>query len=262
MTLCLTWKAADGRKPCALYSNDFKDPTEVSLADTNRIGVLWLARAAVLALVLMPFQPDRAQAAPNTLVTAPAPSVAISTTEGVRSQTITQTSQPVAPSPEPSASTAPRPAPPTIAPRPVVMTAETPARPVRRQAPVYLPAPSSDGGNASIVARAEQEIGRPYVWGGESPATGFDCSGLVHYAYGARASRLSREAGEMYGQVQRTAAPAPGDIVFFGRGRVIHVGIYVGNGAVVHASTPRTGVRLDSLASLSQALGYLGSGRV
>lgn len=107
----------------------------------------------------------------------------------------------------------------------------------------------------------------PYVWGGRGPATGFDCSGLVAHVY--------REGGGM--QVQGTAADLgrqsrpidpelllPGDLVFFntlGR-RHSHVGIYVGDGRFVHASNPRTGVRLDRLSNRYYASRFEGAHRL
>lgn len=83
-----------------------------------------------------------------------------------------------------------------------------------------------------------QQIGKPYRWGGSSPRTGFDCSGLVYYAYKDLVKiRIPRTANEMYHL--RDAAPIErselknGDLVFFrtqGRGTADHVGVYVGNG--------------------------------
>lgn len=83
------------------------------------------------------------------------------------------------------------------------------------------------------------QIGKPYHWGGSSPRTGFDCSGLVYYAYKDLVKfRIPRTANEMYHL--RDASPVDrgelenGDLVFFrtqGRGTADHVGVYVGNGS-------------------------------
>lgn len=88
-----------------------------------------------------------------------------------------------------------------------------------------------------------QQIGKPYRWGGSSPRTGFDCSGLVYYAYKDLVKiRIPRTANEMYHL--RDAAPIErselknGDLVFFrtqGRGTADHVGVYVGNGKFIQS---------------------------
>ncbi|MEN1939765.1 C40 family peptidase [Luteimonas sp. MJ246] len=95
-----------------------------------------------------------------------------------------------------------------------------------------------------LLQRAMGLLGTPYRWGGTSPDSGFDCSGLVGYVFrtalGIELPRVSREMAGNGEQVERAALVA-GDLVFFGRRgkRVDHVGIYVGDGQFVHA--PRTG---------------------
>ncbi len=101
-------------------------------------------------------------------------------------------------------------------------------------------APRGDLG-AAAVAKAQQYTGVKYVWGGEDPATGVDCSGLVQYVYGSLGIDLPRVAADQSraGQaVSSLAAARPGDLVFFGK-PAHHVGIYVGNGKMIDA--PRTG---------------------
>lgn len=96
----------------------------------------------------------------------------------------------------------------------------------------------------ALLQRAMGLLGTPYRWGGTSPDSGFDCSGLVNYVFrttlGIELPRVSREMASNGQKVERAALTA-GDLVFFGRrgSRVDHVGIYVGNGQFVHA--PRTG---------------------
>jgi len=105
-----------------------------------------------------------------------------------------------------------------------------------------------------IIERAHELIGTPYRWGGESEASGFDCSGLLVYLYSTIANRkLPRTTTSMIAQ-KRNAVDQdelqPGDAVFFnhdGTGRASHVGLYIGGGRFIHA--PRTGktIRIDSL---------------
>jgi cell wall-associated NlpC family hydrolase len=96
----------------------------------------------------------------------------------------------------------------------------------------------------SLVALARAQVGTRYVHGGETPARGFDCSGLVRYIVAALHIVLPRTAArQAFAGVEvpaDTAQMLPGDLVTFGRGRkgaVSHIGIYVGNGRIVHAST-------------------------
>jgi hypothetical protein len=94
----------------------------------------------------------------------------------------------------------------------------------------------------SIVARARAQLGRRYRHGGETPARGFDCSGLVSWVLAALHLDVPRTAAEQAivgaDVPMDTSALRPGDLLTFGRGRrVTHIGIYVGNGHFVHASS-------------------------
>lgn len=114
------------------------------------------------------------------------------------------------------------------------------------------------------------QIGKPYRWGGTSPRTGFDCSGLVYYAYKDLVKfRIPRTANEMYHL--RDAAPVNrgelqnGDLVFFrtqGRGTADHVGVYVGNGKFIQS--PRSGqdIQITSLSEDYWVRHYVGARRV
>lgn len=105
----------------------------------------------------------------------------------------------------------------------------------------------------------------PYSWGGRGPATGFDCSGLVSHVYreaaGLPVKGTSADLGQKTRPVDRTRIQ-PGDLVFFNTlgARHSHVGIYVGDGRFVHASNPRTGVRMDQLSNRYYAQRFEGAG--
>ena len=91
-----------------------------------------------------------------------------------------------------------------------------------------------------IVAIASRYLGTPYVWGGEDPS-GFDCSGLIQYAYaevGVDVPRVSRDQARAGVAIPNLDAAVPGDLVAFGT-PVDHIGIYAGNGTMVVA--PHTG---------------------
>jgi cell wall-associated NlpC family hydrolase len=103
----------------------------------------------------------------------------------------------------------------------------------------------------SLVALARAQVGTPYVHGGESPSRGFDCSGLVRYIVAALHIMVPRTAARQafagIAVPKDTAAMLPGDLVTFGRGKgaVSHIGIYVGNGRIVHASA-KTGEVIET----------------
>ena len=87
-------------------------------------------------------------------------------------------------------------------------------------------------------------IGRPYVWGAEGPS-GFDCSGLVYWAFRAAGSQVPRLSADGYMDASTPVSRAdlqPGDLVFFNYGRLPsgtadHIGIYIGDGRIVEASS-------------------------
>ncbi|MGW6707152.1 NlpC/P60 family protein [Streptomyces sp. NPDC054956] len=109
---------------------------------------------------------------------------------------------------------------------------------------------ASSGRAATAVMAARSAVGRPYVWGSTGP-TGFDCSGLMVWSYRQagvalpRTSQAQRHAGR---QVPLSEA-RPGDLVTY-RSDASHVGMYVGNGQVVHAPYPGARVRYDPVGMM------------
>lgn len=104
----------------------------------------------------------------------------------------------------------------------------------------------------SVVAFARQQIGRRYVFGGTSPTRGFDCSGFTQYlgrAFGVNLPRTAAQQARVGQEVPRDVSRLrPGDLLTFGRGgRVTHIGVYVGNGRYVHASSGRGQITESSL---------------
>ena len=110
-------------------------------------------------------------------------------------------------------------------------------------------------------------VGMRYTWGGSSPATGFDCSGLVTYVMRQFNINLTRTASGQYkdnGTHIHKSDLVPGDLVFFSsNGRTVtHVGIYIGEGKFVHASGIHVGVIISSLDCAYYTRGWWGAKRV
>jgi cell wall-associated NlpC family hydrolase len=106
--------------------------------------------------------------------------------------------------------------------------------------PVQKPRPTLGQRAARLALNA---VGVPYAWGGSSPSGGFDCSGLVSWAYGRLGVRLPHSSYALYNRGRRVARSRlkTGDLVFFyGLG---HVGMYLGRGRMVHA--PSSGRRVE-----------------
>jgi len=99
-----------------------------------------------------------------------------------------------------------------------------------------------------LCSYAKQFIGNPYVWGGASLTSGTDCSGFtmsVYKKYGITIPHSSVAQSKMGAGVSLSEAK-PGDLVFYAKGGTVnHVGIYVGNGQVVHASNPKQGIKIS-----------------
>ena len=128
-------------------------------------------------------------------------------------------------------------------------------------------APDDPASANAVTLRALSLVGTPYRYGGNTPESGFDCSGLVNYVYSDMlALRLPRSSRELAGVQGPRLAPerlASGDLVFFGSsGNVTHVGIYVGEGRFVHAPSTGGTVRLDRLDGPYWRDHYSGAKRV
>jgi cell wall-associated NlpC family hydrolase len=135
--------------------------------------------------------------------------------------------------------------------------------------PVTLPAGFLSSSSSAIgsyaVSVAERYLGVRYVWGGDTPSAGFDCSGFVKYVYAQLGIQLPHYAATQYATTMHIdpSQLEAGDLVFFepradGPG---HVGIYVGNGFFIEA--PHTGdvVKLEQLSTEASLIGFVGASR-
>jgi len=142
----------------------------------------------------------------------------------------------------------------------------TPPAPAPTNAPPARAAhPATAPLRNDIALYALSLLDTPYAWGGRGPATGFDCSGLVSHVFkeaaGVRVQGSSAELGQKARPVPAEQL-LPGDLVFFNTlgAPHSHVGVYVGDGRFVHASNPRTGVRIDQLSNRYYAQRFEGAG--
>jgi cell wall-associated NlpC family hydrolase len=139
-------------------------------------------------------------------------------------------------------------------------TTTTTVAPVTTTIAPPVPVVPAGPGHPQAATIALRYLGIPYLWGGASPATGFDCSGLVMYVYAQLGIELPHYAAAQYqlGTSVDRSQLQPGDLVFFDA--LDHVGIYIGNGQFVHA--PQTGdvVKITALADFGN--GYVGARRL
>lgn len=126
---------------------------------------------------------------------------------------------------------------------------------------------NTTSGNA-VVEEAMKYLGCPYVYGGSSPS-GFDCSGFTSYIYKKFGYSINRTVSSQLNNNGASVSYSdlqPGDLVFFRdystTKSASHVGIYIGNGHFIHASTSSTGVRIDALSSTWYANRYVGAKRI
>ncbi|HBQ94534.1 MAG: LysM peptidoglycan-binding domain-containing protein [Firmicutes bacterium] len=151
---------------------------------------------------------------------------------------------------------------------------EIPGKQAASSTSAQLPAQSASVGfGQAIVNTAEHLLGIPYVWGGASPSTGFDCSGLVQYVFRQNGIPMPRTSWAQYAYVTKIAKSQlqPGDLVFFqtdGPG-ASHVGIYIGaapqlgySQAFIEAPQPGQSVQISNLNDPFYVDHYYGAGTV
>ncbi len=100
-----------------------------------------------------------------------------------------------------------------------------------------------------MVQYAKQFVGNPYVWGGTSLTNGADCSGFtmsIYKKYGVSLPHHAASQAQMGTRIDFGSAQ-PGDLVFYAKnGSINHVAMYIGNGQVIHASSPKTGIKIST----------------
>ncbi|MCM8710360.1 C40 family peptidase [Clostridium sp. SYSU_GA19001] len=118
--------------------------------------------------------------------------------------------------------------------------------------------------SSSVVSYAYKFLGKPYIWGASGP-NAFDCSGFTSYVYRAFGVNLPHNAASQYavGKVVAKGDLNSGDLVFFNTyGGISHVGIYIGGGRFIHASSSKTGVIVSSLSEGYYSSRLVGAKRI
>ena len=115
-------------------------------------------------------------------------------------------------------------------------------KPKVKPAPASSASSSATGSRRGVLKVAKSLFGIPYVWGGNTPASGMDCSGYVKYVYGKNGKQLPRVAHDQYRAAKKVKTPVPGDLVFFhdSHNYVYHIGIYSRPGYAYQAKKPGT----------------------
>ncbi len=136
--------------------------------------------------------------------------------------------------------------------------------------PTSVPGAPAGQSGTRVVELARLYLGMPYVWGGASPETSFDCSGLVQWVYGQVGVSLPRTAQQQFDATTRVATRdlRPGDPVFFRNTypspgeEITHVGIYVGDGLMINAPSEGKVVSVMPVFSGFWGEHYAGAGRI
>jgi hypothetical protein len=130
---------------------------------------------------------------------------------------------------------------------------ERATRGARQFMPELSGAAAPAGRAAAALAAARSALGKPYVWGANGPS-GFDCSGLMQWSYAQAGVSLPRtsQAQRYAGRQVPLSQAQPGDLVVY-RSDASHVGMYVGNGQVIHAPYPGAPVRYDPVGMMPVA---------
>ncbi|OFD36811.1 NlpC/P60 family protein [Bacillus mycoides] len=127
----------------------------------------------------------------------------------------------------------------------------------KKEKPAPAPAPAPNAGG--VIGKAQQYLGMPYVWASASPSNGgFDCSGFISYIFGVG----RQDVNGYWNSVSKVSSPQPGDLVFFQntyKNGPSHIGIYVGNGQMIHASDK--GIAYGDINSSYNQKHFLGYGR-
>ncbi|WP_254489537.1 NlpC/P60 family protein [Bacillus thuringiensis] len=131
---------------------------------------------------------------------------------------------------------------------------EEPKKEDKKPEPTPGPAPTP-----GVIGKAQKYLGLPYVWGSASPSNGgFDCSGFISYVFGVG----RQDVNGYWHSVSKVSSPQPGDLVFFQgtyKAGPSHIGIYVGNGQMIHASDK--GIAYGDINSSYNQKHFLGYGR-
>jgi cell wall-associated NlpC family hydrolase len=115
----------------------------------------------------------------------------------------------------------------------------------------------------AVIGTAVAAVGTPYRYGGASPSTGFDCSGLAYYAHSRAARSIPRESAQQYRKASKRDPDdlTPGDLLFFETGSSdSHVGVYLGRGRFIHAPSSGRQVRTDSVFDEYWGRRFIGAG--
>ncbi|WP_299445724.1 C40 family peptidase [uncultured Phycicoccus sp.] len=223
-------------RPAARYSPLAELSFIVRTAGENgvRASAVLAASGGLVAAVALPAQaarlgtetqaapaPAQAAGSPRALVAAPA-LVAPTAAAPVRAETVGVDGVTAVAKPKPKPVE-----------RAVEQRADAGASRSATRTPTVTVPPAATG----VVGIARSLLGIPYVYGGTSPSSGFDCSGFTSYVFAQAGTSLPRTAAQQQAAATPVSNPQPGDLVFFGS-PAWHVGIYTGNGMMVHSGKP------------------------